>query len=352
MLLGDLNVNLLPNSKSHSGDKQKFLNFIRKMDLNQLIKEPTRISNTTRSLIDIILVNNEHRIVNCGVVPMALSDHSLVFCVLKAGVVKAQPRIIEYRSYKQFDINAFIKDLENVPWHIIENEQNVNDALFTWNKLFTDIVDEHAPIKKRRVKGVPLPWMNNKLSEMMKDRDYHHRKAIKSSCTYQWQLYKRLRNLVNREVKLAKSTYYCNLIQEAQGNASGLWKAVNEASSRNQKSSVPQCIITDGVQHSTPKSIASTLNSFFASIGKVLADRIVTLNVPSERVTSSVDTSFHLLELQESTVLQKLLSLKPNKAIGLDKISARLLKHAAHTIYPSVTKLLNLSIRSSTFPDL
>ena len=83
-----------------------------------------------------------------------------------------------------------------------------------------------------------------------------------------------------------------------------------------------------------------------------MADKIVARNIPDERVENPRDVSFHLLELQESTVLQKLLSLKPNKAIGLDKISARLLRYAAHTICPSVTRLLNLSIRSSTFPDL
>ena len=44
--------------------------------------------------------------------------------------------------------------------------------------------------------------------------------------------------------------------------------------------------------------------------------------------------------------------MKPNKAIGLDKISARLLKCAAHTIAPSITKLLNVSIRSGRFPEL
>ena len=247
VLLGDLNINMLPNLKNRSSDKQMLLNLIRIMDLNQLISKPTRISNTTRSLIDIILVNNEHRIVNSGVIPVTLSDHFLVFCVLKAGVVKAQPRIIEYRSYKRFDINAFNKDLENVPWHIVDDEQNINDALFTWNKLFIDIVDEHAAIKKRRVKGVLLSWMNDKLSEMIRDRDYHHRKAIKSGSAYHWQLYKKLRNLVNREVKSAKSKYYCNLIEEAQGNTNKLWKAVNEASSRNCKSSTPQCIISDGV---------------------------------------------------------------------------------------------------------
>ena len=41
-------------------------------------------------------------------------------------------------------------------------------------------------------------------------------------------------------------------------------------------------------------------------------------------------------------MLEQLLSLKANKAIGLDKISARLAKIPAHKIAPSVVKLLNL----------
>ena len=175
---------------------------------------------------------------------------------------------------------------------------------------------------------------------MIRDRDYHHRKAIKSNSAHHWQLYKKLRNLVNREVKLAKSKYYCNLIQEAQGNTNKVWKAANEASSRNCKSSTPQCIISNGVRHSTPKSIAATLNSFFASIGKNLAEKIVTRNIPDERVENPSDVSFHLSELQGSTVFQKLLSLKPNKAIGLDKISARLLRDAAHSICPQLLDFL------------
>ena len=32
------------------------------------------------------------------------------------------------------DINAFIQDLKNVPWHIVDDESNVNDAVLTWNK--------------------------------------------------------------------------------------------------------------------------------------------------------------------------------------------------------------------------
>ena len=51
-------------------------------------------------------------------------------------------------------------------------------------------------------------------------------------------------------------------------------------------------------------------------------------------------------------MLQQHLTLKTNKAISLDKIRASLLKNSAHTIALSVTKLLNLSIKTGKFPKL
>ena len=62
----------------------------------------------------------------------------------------------------------------NVPWHIVENESSIDDTLLTWNKLFSEVADSHPPVKRRRVKGTPLPWMNNKISETMKERDWIH----------------------------------------------------------------------------------------------------------------------------------------------------------------------------------
>ncbi|XP_028518360.1 uncharacterized protein LOC114576263, partial [Exaiptasia diaphana] len=128
VLLGDLNVNLLKNSKGCKKDKQELLKFSRTYDFKQLIKEPTRITDTSRSLIDLIFVNNEHRITKSGIVPLTISDHSLIFCIIKAGVLKANPRTFEYRSYKNFDANKFKKDLSDVPWHIVNNENDINDA--------------------------------------------------------------------------------------------------------------------------------------------------------------------------------------------------------------------------------
>ena len=174
-----------------------------------------------------------------------------------------------------------------------------------------------------------LPWMNTKINEVMRDRDYHHRKAIRSYQPYQprrsfitflnssfhWAQYRRLRNLANREIKSAKSNYYCEVIKEGKGDSSKIWKAVNEASCRNNKSSTPQCIIVDEVHHKTPRSIASVLNSHFATIRKILADKIPSVN----RVSLSNNKhseSFEIKEVSEVEVLEQLLSLNLTRQLN------------------------------------
>ena len=156
--------------------------------------------------------------------------------------------------------------------------------------------------------------------------------------------------MVNCFVKSAKTKYSCGLFQDAKGNAKKVRNAVSEVCYRNSTSESVQCIISDGIQHTTPKSIASAMNSFFASIGKRLADKITTTWPSCNSSTDLLRSQFQLAELEESFVPQRLLALKTNKAISLDKISARLLKNSAYTTALSVTKLLNLSIKTGKFP--
>ena len=146
--------------------------------------------------------------------------------------------------------------------------------------------------------------------------------------------------------------FCCDLIKEAKGDSNRLWTAVNEASSRTFKSSSPHYIIADDAYYTSPRSIASALNSHFASIGKTLADKIRPVAPVSMSVANHLAGSFQLKETSEAVVLKHLQSLKTNKAIGLDNISARLLNCGAQSISHTITKLLNLSIRSGKFPGI
>ncbi len=271
VVLGDFNVDCQPGTAGKGNTlKRKVHSFMCSLDLIQLIKEPTRITDTSKTLIDLIFVFNKHRFIKSGVVLLSISDHSLVYCILEVGVTKVKPRIIEFRSYKSYDRDAFLKDLNNVPWHLVYSEDNVDDAVLTWNKLFLDVADSHAPIKRCRVKGVRSPWMTNAISEGMQNRDYHHRKATKTGSPYNWRMFKIYRNFVNKEMKTSKSNYYIKQIEESKGGASKVWKSINEVVSEKGNSSAPNCIISDEVQYTDVKSIATVMNKHFVKMGGIL----------------------------------------------------------------------------------
>jgi len=70
-----------------------------------------RVTVNNTSLPDLIFVNNSHGIVNSGVIHLAPSDHSLLYCTLEAGDPKAPSRVIEHRSYKYHDEEGSLQDL-------------------------------------------------------------------------------------------------------------------------------------------------------------------------------------------------------------------------------------------------
>jgi hypothetical protein len=70
----------------------------------------------------------------------------------------------------------------------------------------------------------------------MQDRDYHLKKAHKTKSETYWSTYRKLRCFVNKKVRECKSKYYENLIDEHNNNPPGLWKTLNELTSRNSQS--------------------------------------------------------------------------------------------------------------------
>ena len=115
VLIGDFNVDFSPCKGKQNPAKQKLLNFTCSLELSQLVKEPTRVTDSSQTTIDLVFVNNEHRFVDDSVILMAISDHYLVYCILKVGMPKGTPKTIEYHSYKNYNRDAFLNDLNDVP---------------------------------------------------------------------------------------------------------------------------------------------------------------------------------------------------------------------------------------------
>ena len=90
-----------------------------------------------------------------------MSDwHNLVGCVTKINLPRVAPKTIVYRSYKDFDNDAFTKDMSYAPFHVNEIFDDVNDKYWFVSKLCSDVINKHAPMKKRVLKSSHVPYMN------------------------------------------------------------------------------------------------------------------------------------------------------------------------------------------------
>ena len=70
---------------------------------------------------------------------------------------------------------------------------------------------------------------------------------------------------------------------------------------------------------------------------------------PIHYETESLLNSIKCCELEICDILK---SLDPNKASGADGISPRMLKSTASSIYPSLTRLFNISLEQKIYPSV
>ena len=91
IILGDLNCNILDDTV----DSRTFKELCASFNLTQLVKEPTRITETKRSLIDVIMTTDPTLAESCPVITSSISDHNLLEVTLNT-----------FQTYVELDFNT------------------------------------------------------------------------------------------------------------------------------------------------------------------------------------------------------------------------------------------------------
>ena len=335
VLLGDFNFDYTsPNAAT-----KNFQRIANLFNLKQLITDPTRITQSSRTLIDLFFTSKPELYVS-GVLPIGFSDHSAIFGIRKLHRIPLPPpRIVEARNYKHYDPALFCEDLNSIPWDILELDNTPNDAWQSFKDLFLTAADEHAPVVARRVRGRSVPWLTPEIKDLMHQRDHQHKKAISTNKELHWSNYKRLRNAVNTKMRKEKCCYYSTQLSGDQSSKE-MWRTLNKILPKQKKSA------SGGSETMT----ATNFNKFFSSIAKNLCSVFKDPALP-RILAPRVNSDFALQDVSASFVRHELSKLKSSKATGLDKIPAKLLKDASSVIAKPITYLINLTISSDEIPS-
>ena len=126
--------------------------------LTQLITEPTRVTQYSRTLIDLCLTNSPDKICNSGVVNIGISDHCVIFLTPKISHFRSFiHKTAEVRKLKNFNEDEFLRDLRMNEWNRVSMLNNPNEMWNFWKHLLMSVIDKHAPLKTKRIRNKRSP---------------------------------------------------------------------------------------------------------------------------------------------------------------------------------------------------
>ena len=88
------------------------------MTVKQPVKEPTRVTQDTRALIDHIVSNKTELVSTSGIILCGISDHDIHYAVRRLSLPKLRKmsKTVTVRKYNKFDITGFLNDLNKAPF--------------------------------------------------------------------------------------------------------------------------------------------------------------------------------------------------------------------------------------------
>ena len=198
LIAGDLNV------QEHESSIQDFLI---EFSAKNLVKDKTCFKNLDNpSCIDLFLTNSSQSFQNTTTVSTGLSDfHKMTVTVMKTTFPKAKPKVLLYRDFSKFIENNFRRELKDKIQNIV-----IKDYA-SFEKVFLEVLNKHAPSKKRTVRSNEKPYVTKQMRKAIMKRSYLENRCYKYKSQADIRAYKKQKNYCNRLYKRERRNFYANL---------------------------------------------------------------------------------------------------------------------------------------------
>ncbi|KAL0879290.1 hypothetical protein ABMA27_003069 [Loxostege sticticalis] len=337
ILLGDFNINLL---EAGSGRCKIFMQCIQSLNLVQLITEPTHFTDHSGTLIDVICTDMRALRVQVRYSP-DVGRHAMLLAEFRVRKEKVRPRWVTYRPYKDIILEQLNQDLGAIDWGHLFCSNNINDFVEAFTSCVMGLMDLHAPLKTRKFRHPPHPWITDTVRDMMSIRDDYHKRLKQHSTAELRDSYKIMKNMVLKAIEREKTSFFNKQINSNLRNSRLLWKNLKNTVLPNKKNSADLPL-----SFNDPDSI----NDHFL---KIPGENIVNLSLLTyyEYNRHNSAAAFSLHTVSEDLVLKTIRGLKSN-ALGNDGLSLDMLLLTLPHSLPAITALVNRSILECTFPEL
>ena len=362
ILMGDFNMDLLKINKEPL--IEQYYDNLTYNHFMPLITSPTRISQSSKTLIDNIFINRYIDGTLSGNLTVGISDHLPQFCFIPQGSKpQLKNKIKLKRDFKKFDHNSFLNDLNN-------NLPNENLDVIQYTNAFCHIIDQlldqHAPLRKmnyQELKRDEKPWITRDILKKIQKKDRHYKKFIKESEQVRKvalnERIKAMKNEITKLIRRNKTSHYKEYFLTNSNNTKKLWSGINEIiHTKPQKSPPPKCItqtINKEIKNVTDhKEIAQIFNDYYCQVAeKLLNERKYNGNKPFYTyLKDRVDSSFMMIAATPDEVNTIIQNMDTTKSTGPHSIPTKIIKMIGPAISVPISEICNKSFLCGTYPDI
>ena len=350
----DHNLDLLKQSV-HS-KTQEFLECILDHNLLPTITKPTRISKTSATLIDNILISKKLQPnYESLIIVDDLSDHLPCLVKFKNFKPTGTKNFILKRVINNKVVKNISEDLSKIDWNMKMKDKPASDSFHAFHSELSITLNKHTPeklvrIKEKRIKN---PWMSTGLkNSLTKSKKLYERALIDPTV---WSKYKEFMAILRKCKRKLKLNYYQNKCNEFRKNGKKMWTLINKINGKiNDKMCVIEYLKVNNIKYFMGKDISNQFGKYFSSVGKEFALKIGEPKTPLQNYLDKIQINpkcmfFEPASLQEvSNIIQ---SLKPKNSSGYDDVSNKLLKELHPVILKPFTEIINRSLQEGIFPD-
>ena len=354
----DHNLDFLKSTK-HSGTNE-FIHSNLDMGMIPTINKPTRITQTTATLIDNIIVSENL----CGsyhsnVLINDMSDHMPTICILNSfKTTKKEPIYITSRDTRPRNITALKEHLNAYDWSGLLNNTDVDVNADTLNRVLQFETEYCTPVKSRKIHGDKLrrdPWLTAQLKHCIDKSKKLYRASIhKNSTRCEVNAYANYKKILRCAIRTSKRLYHNNKCAEYQNNSKKLWQVINEIIGKNRdKSTTLDYLTINGIKEYGAKRISNSLAKYFSNVGQQYANKIPNPNKSVESYLQALQRNHDSLFLhpcQKSEIIKLIQSLPNKNSHGYDNLSNIMLKSIADELLTPLCIIINQSLETGRFP--
>ncbi|KAI5643098.1 endonuclease-reverse transcriptase domain-containing protein [Phthorimaea operculella] len=336
---GDININvLLPNVSD------KLLEIMNSHDFAQHVTDPTRITQTTSTCIDLVFNNSRNIELVVSTKEFGFSDHKGIIVKIPNKTKEDKIKWFTYkRNFNENNIQKFKQELSKIDWsQIISLDKNVNYNFNSFHTTFKDMLERIIPKRKIKLKQNRVKtWLTRGLKIACKNKRLLKIFISQTNNTVLNSYYKRYEKILKKTVAESKKNQFKRKIQKSSNVIRTTWQIVKE---RTNKTKIkPKKNLKLNINDFTtedPIAIANHFNQFFKSVGKPGIHNNQPLGHP---VIDPIKNSIYISPTDPKEIYNIIKKLKNKRSYGFDEIPPILVKQCAEELAIPLSFLINQS---------